>query len=131
LFRKALATAVSFVLAAVSSYAFAAEILPTRVGTCAQSHITNIGQRLVDGANKPIEGSGSIVAFSNGLHQVSYDDEPEIIDSHIGDPVLICLIALPKNCPPGDNRGKVYTTTNLRRQKSWTLMDSQHICGGA
>ena len=31
----------------------------------------------------------------------------------------------------GDNRGKIYTTTNLRTLDSWTLTDSEHSCGGA
>lgn len=40
-------------------------------------------------------------------------------------------MSLPQHCPPGDNRGKIYTTTNMRTVKSWTLPDSEHRCGGA
>jgi hypothetical protein len=38
---------------------------------------------------------------------------------------------LPTNCPPGDHRGKLYTTTNLRTEEAWTLPDAEHGCGGA
>jgi hypothetical protein len=41
------------------------------------------------------------------------------------------MIAIPGGCPPGDRRGKVYSTTNLRTWEAWTLSDSQHLCGGA
>ena len=54
-----------------------------------------------------------------------------IIRSKVGDRVRICLDSLPKDCPPGDDRGKIYTTTNERTNESWTMQDSQHGCGGA
>jgi len=57
---------------------------------------------------------GSAVDFANKGHQASYDFESAIADSAIGDTVLLCLVSIPKNCPKGDDRGKVYSTTNLR-----------------
>ena len=48
-----------------------------------------------------------------------------------GDKVLMCLVAIPHDCPPGDDRGRVYTVTNMRTAATWTLPDSQHSCGGA
>ena len=62
---------------------------------------------------------------------VSYDKIESIMDSRKGDHVLICLVFIPRNCPPGDNRGKMYTTKNLRTLDAWTLPDSEHQCGGA
>jgi hypothetical protein len=44
---------------------------------------------------------------------------------------MTCLTKLPTHCPPGDQRGKWYTTTNLRTDESWTLPDAEHMCGGA
>jgi hypothetical protein len=41
------------------------------------------------------------------------------------------LVSIPRHCPKGDNRGRVYRTTNLRTHKSWKLPDSEHMCGGA
>ena len=43
----------------------------------------------------------------------------------------MCLIQIPYPCPPGDNRGRLYKTTNLRTHRSWTLRDAEHMCGGA
>lgn len=106
--------------------------VPTRVGQCAATTISKIGQRLEDSATgKPIAGSGSAVSFANRGYQVSYDQVQEIRHSRRGDHMLMCLVKLPEDCPPGDNRGRIYTTTNLRTLESWTLPDSEHSCGGA
>jgi hypothetical protein len=49
----------------------------------------------------------------------------------LGDSVKLCLIFIPEDCPPGDDRGRFYRATNLRNGESWELPDSQHMCGGA
>ena len=77
------------------------------------------------------DSSGSAVTYANRGGQVSYSYIEAIAQSHIGDAVLLCLVSLPQNCPPGDDRGKVYSATNLRTNNSWTLPDAQHMCGGA
>ena len=108
--------------------------LPTAIGQCAMTEITAIGDRFGN-ALQPLAGKdfdpGTGVAFANGGAQVSYDREASIERSRIGDSVRMCLIELPKDCPPGDDRGKVYTTTNMRTGEAWSLPDSQHMCGGA
>ena len=108
--------------------------LPDQVGQCATTAITQIGDRFGK-ALAPLNGTdfdpGTAVAFANGGAQVSYQREPTIERSQVGDPVRLCLVEIPKNCPPGDDRGKVYTTTNLRTGEAWSLADSQHSCGGA
>ena len=110
----------------------AATQLPAQIGTCVATTIASIGSRLVDGqTGRPIPGSGSAVNFDNSGYQVSYDEVPEISRSRSGDPVIMCLIQKPKGCPAGDDRGKIYTTTNLRTLQSWTLPDAEHSCGGA
>ena len=105
-----------------------ADAMPTAVGACSQSTIAAIGGRLE--GDDSFE-SGTSVSFANDGGQVSYDREEAIIGSKVGDPVRICLVSIPKGCPPGDDRGKVYRTTNLRTGESWELSDSQHECGGA
>ena len=106
--------------------------IPTRVGACARTTIRQVTQRLEDGVtHRVIPGSGSVVVFANGLYQVSYEQVRAVNRSRRGDPVITCLVELPQDCPPGDDRGKVYRTTNLRTHQSWTLPDSQHSCGGA
>jgi hypothetical protein len=103
-----------------------------RVGTCALTRIQSVTQRLEDGVtHRVIPDSGSAVTMANGVYQVSYDQVGAVNRSRRGDPVFTCLMKLPQNCPPGDDRGKLYTTTNLRTEESWTLPDSEHGCGGA
>jgi hypothetical protein len=41
------------------------------------------------------------------------------------------LVSIPKGCPKGDHRGKIYKATNLRTHGQWTLPDAEHSCGGA
>ena len=101
--------------------------LPAREGDCAQTRITDVGPRL-EGADFD---SGMSVVFANGGTQVGYDRVPALVASRVGDPVLMCLTSIPKHCPPGDDRGRRYTAKNLRTHGSWSLADSQHMCGGA
>lgn len=102
-----------------------AEDLPTEIGACSETTIEDIGYRLGD------PDSGSAISYANGGGQVSYDTIPEIHRSRVGDPVRPCLVSIPEDCPPGDDRGKVYSATNLRTGESWEAPDSQHSCGGA
>ena len=100
--------------------------LPRRVGQCAITAITKVGTRLDD-----TPGSGSAVSFENGGDQVGYDSVPAIEHSRAGDRVRFCLVSVPRHCPKGDDRGRVYRTTNLRTHQTWTMADSAHMCGGA
>ena len=129
---KATAFAVAALASLVASTAAAAPHgrLPQRVGLCVETRIKSVETRLVDGS-APIAGSGSAVGFDNGGYQVSYDTVPAIEHSRRGDPVRMCLISIPQGCPRGDDRGRLYKTTNLRTHRSWTLRDAEHMCGGA
>ncbi|MGY4329412.1 hypothetical protein ACVWWG_003829 [Bradyrhizobium sp. LB7.2] len=109
--------------------------LPQQLNECRDTVITQItdrfGKPLSLSAPKDGFDPGTRVRFENGGEQVSYEKESAIVRSKIGDQVRMCLKQIPKNCPPGDNRGRVYNTTNLRTGEAWTLSDSQHLCGGA
>jgi len=107
--------------------------LPRKVGGCAVTTIKEIGDRSGDPMpkNKPDPDTGTLVTFANDGVQVSYQWEDAVARSRVGDKVRICLVELPQDCPPNDTRGKVYKTTNLRTNESWTMADSQHMCGGA
>ena len=122
--------AVALAFATPSGAGAISERLPSHVGQCVATTIKAIGTRLVDG-DEPVEGSGSEVQFTNGARQVSYDTIAAIETSRPGDPAKMCLLGVPRGCPPGDARGRVYHSTNLRTQKSWDLPDSEHMCGGA
>ena len=105
---------------------------PSRIASCDITHITSVTQRLEDAAtHRVIASSGSAVTLADGVYGVSYDEVAAVNASRPGDPAITCLIKLPTHCPPGDHRGKKYTTTNLRTDQSWTLPDAEHQCGGA
>ncbi|TDR94000.1 hypothetical protein [Enterovirga rhinocerotis] len=122
-------------LAAVTLLAAPARSAPPKqVGTCDRTTIKLIGTRFEEGLVKPKPGSidqGTSVILTNGVVGISYAFVPAVAASKVGDSVMTCLISVPKGCPKGDERGRVYTTTNLRTQDSWTLPDAQHMCGGA
>jgi uncharacterized protein len=103
------------------------------IGQCASTRIKQVAPRLETG-QPPKPGDfdmGTAVEYANGMFGVSYSREPALLTSRPGDPVLMCLVWVPSNCPPGDNRGRTYLTTNTRTGQTWTLPDSQHMCGGA
>jgi hypothetical protein len=100
--------------------------LPVKEGACTVTTIRQVGTRL-DG----IPDSGDAVLYANGGYQVSIQTIPGLKGSKAGDKVKLCLEMIPDECPPGDDRGKVYKATNLRTQKSWSAADSEHSCGGA
>ncbi len=102
--------------------------LPEKEGTCAATRIVDIGGRLEGDRDF---STGTTVVFADGGRQVSYDKVATIAASRRGDPVLVCLTSIPKHCPPNDDRGRFYTATNLRTRGTWSLPDSQHMCGGA
>ncbi len=101
-------------------------VKPQNVGECVETTITLLGPRL-EGAPE----SGSSVQYENGMAQVEYDVLPGVANSRVGDEVRVCLLSVPENCPPGDDRGRMYSGTNLRTGESWSAPDSQHMCGGA
>jgi hypothetical protein len=108
------------------SSAVAQAASPTRIGQCVGTRVKEVGTRL---ENTP--GSGSLVTFTNGGVQVSYEQVREVDESRPGDRVSMCLVSIPKDCPPGDDRGRTYKATNKRTGQSWILPDSEHMCGGA
>jgi hypothetical protein len=97
-----------------------------KVGDCFDTRISDIGSRLEGMAD-----SGSSVSYENGKSQVSYETVPGIVNSRVGDPVHLCAVDLPTDCPPGDSRGVVYRAENQRTGAVWKQPDSEHMCGGA
>jgi hypothetical protein len=100
--------------------------LPTQEGACALTSVRQIGSRL-----EGMPDSGSAVAETNGGYQVSYDVITAITASQRGDPTLLCLVSIPRHCPRGDNRGRIYSAANLRTLGAWAEADAEHSCGGA
>ncbi len=111
----------------------ASPALPRAVGQCVQTGVTAVTPRL-DPGHRPTSADfdgGTAINFANRGYQVSYSREPALLQSRPGDQVIVCLIQIPRHCPPGDARGRVYASSNLRTGQSWTLPDSEHSCGGA
>jgi len=106
--------------------------LPSSIGKCSFTHIATLTARIGDDplATASPE-AGSAATFTNGGTAVSYDREPGLVSASVGDPVVMCLISIPRDCPQGDVRGRVYYAVDLARKGTWALPDSQHMCGGA
>jgi len=97
-----------------------------KIGQCEKTEISELGGRL-----QGMPDSGTAVVYSNGLVGISYDVVSAVRNSRVGDPVMVCLVSIPKDCPKGDDRGKVYSAKNLRTKQKWALPDASHMCGGA
>ncbi|MBB6411224.1 lysozyme inhibitor LprI family protein [Mesorhizobium sangaii] len=106
--------------------------LPSAIGRCASTHIKTLTTRLGD---DPLETAnpdgGSAATFTNDGGAVSYDRDPGLAASKVGDAAVMCLISIPRDCPKGDERGRVYYGIDLAIKASWALPDSEHMCGGA
>lgn len=119
-------TIMSAAIGAVLATAAEAAPLPTAIGACAETTVATVGPRL-----EGVADGGSVVSYANGGVQISYDTIPAMMHSRPGDTVRLCLTFVPQDCPPGDDRGKIYKATNLRTNEVWEAPDSQHSCGGA
>jgi hypothetical protein len=108
-------------------------ILPAKVGECADTTITSITDRFGADLTPSKKGSekGTFIRFSNSGVQVSLVKESAIVRSQVFDKVNMCLVEVPKGCPDGDSRGRVYKTTNLRTKESWSLANDVKSCSGA
>jgi len=105
-----------------------ADEAPTEEGKCVVTTITRINWRFEDEPD-----SGSLVEYATGTIGVSYHEIPAITRSKVGDKVELCLVTLPgEECPANDrDRGILYAAVNLRTQEFWELYNSEHLCGGA
>ncbi len=107
------------------------QAMPKNVGDCAMTHISALTTRFGDPLDGTDPSAGSAIAFTNGGGQVSYDMESAFYDTKVGDPVVMCLTSVPRDCPKGDDRGRTYYGLDVRTGGTWSLPDSQHMCGGA
>lgn len=115
--------------------------LPQKLKACSNLMIEDKTTRL---GVAPSEAGGEVVVSTShhlgfyvqsvaGLpadedaNQYMYDTD----DFAKGDTVTVCLVRIPKHCPPGDDRGKEYTITNGKNRKSFSATPDWHSCGGA
>jgi hypothetical protein len=123
--QRLIGLGIAFTAVASAASSAHAGSLPTEIGACTETKIKEVTTRL------GTPDSGTVVQYANGLIQISYETIAPATRSKPGDKANVCLVSVPKNCPPGDNRGKIYKATNLRTNESWEAPDSQHSCGGA
>jgi uncharacterized protein len=107
------------------------QAVPRKIGDCAMTHIARLTTRF----GAPLAGAspdaGTAIGYTNQGWGVSYDLVTGAYDAKVGDPVVMCLVSIPRDCPKGDVRGRVYYALDARTGGTWSLPDSQHSCGGA
>lgn len=108
-----------------------ATTMPAKPGSCVRTRIESITTRFGEPISYENPDQGTAVAFENGGYQVSYERGDAFADVAAGQEVVLCLMSIPRDCPPGDERGRLYYTLDLKTQTQWVLPDSQHLCGGA
>lgn len=96
------------------------------LGSCMSTTVAQVTTRL-----EGVRDSGTAVIYADGHAQVSYDRVPNATHARRGDPVRLCAIEVPADCPPKDFRGVVYQATDLRRHLTWTMRNAEHGCWGA
>lgn len=99
------------------------------VGACFPTRVVNVTTHLPVGRRA---SRGTEVHYLDGHVQVSsYDRVDAAEHARRGDPVLLCAVSIPTDCPPGDFRGVMYRASDLRTRLSWVMRNALHGCGGA
>lgn len=105
--------------------------IPTKLGECVKTRITDITTRFGQPINYENSDQGTAIAYKNGGYGVTYGRDWAFYDIRAGQPVIFCLMSIPRDCPDGDDRGRVYYSLNFETKDEWLLPDAQHMCGGA
>ncbi len=117
-----------------------AAVLPSRVGSCSRSVVVSKRFRMVaspgDPGYQPSKdpfGKEVIISLANGLGLYAGEGDGFIASANFaaGHRVQACLLALPTDCPPGDQRGKRYRLVDLQTGAKVEGLDAWHRCGGA
>lgn len=117
--------------AAAASSALAKEV-PQQIAQCVKTRISQITTRFGKPLTSDSDPDGGIyAAYENGGYVSSYDGGSGFTGAKAGQEVIQCLVSVPRDCPAGDDRGRIYYSLDLATKGSWTAPDSQHSCGGA
>jgi hypothetical protein len=78
-------------------------------------------------------GKEVFINLTNGIGIYSGHGDDFILSGNFasGHKIKACLDSLPRNCPPGDNRGKKYSFYDYFTGSRVADYDSWHLCGGA
>jgi hypothetical protein len=105
----------------------AEKALPTALGRCSETVVTQVVRRPYDNADPAAADFGSAIRYKNGGGQSFMDQNAGIDASMPGDKVRICLVALDRTCSGG--RNGVYHAFNLRTGQDWEAPNSERGCG--
>jgi uncharacterized protein len=105
--------------------------IPAAPGQCMETRITEVTTRFGAPLDYNDAEEGTAVSFSDDIGQVSYGREEALTQAKAGDRVVLCLMSIPRDCPKGDVRGRLYLGYDADAKTQWILPDSQHLCGGA
>lgn len=110
------------------------------MGVCADSFVESKRFRMVPSPGDPGYartpedfGKEVFIKLTNGVGIYAGNGDDFILSGSFaaGHKVKACLESLPKDCPPGDNRGKGYSFYDYSTGVRVTGVDSWHLCGGA
>lgn len=113
---------------------------PRLIGQCADSFVQSKRFRMVPSPGDPDYtrttddfGKEVVVKLTNGIGIYAGEGDDFILSSNFaaGHKVKVCLESLPRNCPPGDSRGKAYRLLDYLTGARVAGVDSWHQCGGA
>ncbi len=116
--------------------------IPVRIGDCVTTQIEDKSTRFAEatpgdtGGEMYVSLTNSVGLYLTNIPHLPANANPDAYmartrDFAQGDTIRLCLISLPEDCPPGDDRGKSYSVTNLKNQLSFIGIDAWHTCGGA
>lgn len=114
--------------------------LPAPIADCVETEIAGKFFRLwaLDDPEMPTEedaiGKEIVLKLPDGMLLYTEHIGDRFLASDVfavGNPVQLCLVSLPADCPPGDDRGKEYSLLDRRTGFSGIYIDSWHLCGGA
>lgn len=104
--------------------------MPNRPGQCVHTRIRAVTTRFGEPVEYENADQGTAIQYENGAYGVSYGREG-LYGVEAGHDIILCLVSIPRDCPSGDDRGRMYLGYDLQGSLQWLLPDSQHRCGGA
>ena len=114
--------------------------LPPPIADCVETEIAGKFFRLwaLDDPEMPAEeyaiGKEIVLKLPDGMFLYTEHIGDRFLASDVfavGNPVQLCLVSLPTDCPPGDDRGKEYSLLDRRTGFGGVYVDAWHLCGGA
>jgi hypothetical protein len=101
--------------------------------SCSDTTISKMAGRL--GGDIVVGTGGTYILFANGVSVVSYGSDRVVDQERVGDKVQTCFLGRvvgTQSCDPTkDHRGYMYRVYDYKLHQAYTMMNSEHACGGA